>query len=188
MMLRLKEASDRSPIAGLLLLAGFALPFVVGCSGSSAPEGSGNDISDTAAAECGGLLNRSDIDDAFSGALTVQSTTAAAMGSEVAGCLVMIEEGNNNRLNLTVGDAEAFRTRKESQSRQAGGMQEAFDAGAEAQIYNGVYAIALLEDGRSISIGLSQKLVEEERLIAPDQSAAGIKLLAERVVRRLESR
>lgn len=174
--------------AGLILLAGSVLSVIAGCSESSAPRTSGESSAQVREAECGGLLSRSDIEEAFDGALSVQSTTVAAMGSEVAGCLIMIEEGINNRLSLTIGDAETFRTRKDSQSRQTGGTQEAFDAGAEALIYNGIYAIALLEDGRSLSIGLSQKAVEEELLLTPDQSGVGIKLLTERVVSRLEAR
>lgn len=187
-MMILRKARGKFRETGLILLAGSALSVIAGCSESSAPQASGEGSAQMQEAECGGMLSRSDIEEAFGGALSVQSTTVAAMGTEVAGCLVMIEEGINNRLNLTIGDAEDYQTRKDSQSRQSGGTQETFDAGAEALIYNGVYAIALLEDGRSITIGLSQKAVEEELLLTPDQSGAGIKLLTERVVSRLKAR
>jgi|GEM_PF-2987982 len=187
-MLRLRKARRGLHRAGLILLAGSALSFATACSDRSTPEASRGSAAQTQEAECGGLLSRSDIEEAFGGALSVQNTTVAAMGTEVAGCLIMLEEGINNRLSLTVGDGEDFRTRKDSQSRQTGGTQEAFDAGAEALIYDGVYAIALLEDGRSISIGLSPKVVDEEFLLTPEQSEAGIKHLTERVVSRLEER
>lgn len=188
MMMGLRKVRGGLRNWGRIFLAGSALSLAAACSDRSAPETSGGSPAQPQAAECGGLLSRSDIEEAFGGALSVQSTTVAAMGSEVAGCLIMIEEGINNRLSLTVGDAQDYQTRKDSQSRQTGGTRETFDAGAEAQIYNGIYAIALLDDGRSITIGLSQKAVEEEALLTPDQSGAGIRLLTERVVSRLEAR
>ncbi len=169
--------------AGFGVLAVSALFLVIGCSDQRSSE----IAPQSADMECGGLLSRADIEEAFDGVLTVQSTTVAAMGGDIAGCLIQIEEGINNRLNLTVADQETFLTRKEAQMRASGGRQDTLDVGAEGYVFDGVYAIALLEDGRSVSLGISPKVVSEENILTPEQGAEGLGILTDRIVSRLKA-
>ena len=99
--------------------------------------------------------------------------------------MLFLDEGANNRINFNIGDAEDFASRKDSQMRQTGGTHETFDAGTEAHIFNGINVLALNADGKSLSLGLSSAAIEEENLLTHEQSTAGLKLLAQRIMSRL---
>lgn len=184
-MLFLQKSRGEFCRPGCFFLVVSILTFTVACSDATAVQGAKGNDHNVAEEECGGLLSTADVMEAFEGALTVKNTTVAAIGKEVAGCLIMIEEGVNNRLNFTIGDSEDFTTRKESQLRQTGGAHEVFQAGKEAHIFNNSYVVAISEDGRSISLGLSPKVIGEENLLSPEQGATGMKLLTERILSRL---
>ena len=169
-----------------IFAAAAIMPLVISCSGDSQGDTiAAEDAGAAASEECGGLLGRADIAEAFGGLLTVKDTTVAAMGDEVAGCMLFLDEGANNRINFNIGDAEDFASRKDSQMRQTGGTHEAFDAGTEAHAFNGINVIALNADGKSLSLGLSSAAIEEENLLTQEQSTTGLKLLAQRIMSRL---
>lgn len=166
-------------------LAAAMMPLVVSCSGNAPGDAVAATDGAAAGQECGGMLGSADVAEAFGGLLTVGNATVAAMGNEVAGCMIFLEQGANNRINFNIGDAEDFASRKDAQMRQTGGTHEAFDAGTEAHIFNGIYVIARNADGASLSMGLSSAAIEEENLLTHEQSAAGLKLLAQRIMSRL---
>lgn len=176
-----------------ILAAAAVMPLAISCSGDSQGDTiAAEDAGAAASEECGGLLGRADVAEAFNGLLTVKDTTVAAMGDEVAGCMLFLDEGANNRINFNIGDAEDFASRKDSQMRQTGGTHEAFDAGAEAfdagaeaHVFNGINVIALNAEGKSLSLGLSSAAIKEENLLTHEQSTAGLKLLAQRIMSRL---
>src|SRR5688572_1091390 len=99
--------------------------------------------------------------------------------------MLSLEECANNRINVNVDDAEAFASRKVARMRRTGGTHEAFDAGAEAHVFNGINVIALNAEGKSLSLGLSSAAIKEENLLTHEQSTAGLKLLAQRIMSRL---
>lgn len=169
-----------------ILAAAAIMPLASSCSGDSQGDTvAANDAGAAASEECGGLLGSADVAEAFDGLLTVKDTTVAAMGEEVAGCMLFLDEGANIRINFNIGDAEDFASRKDSQMRQTGGTHEAFDAGTEAHVFNGINVIALNAEGKSLSMGLSSAAIDEENLLTQEQSTTGLKLLAQRIMSRL---
>lgn len=169
-----------------ILAAAAIMPLTISCSGDSQGDTiAAEDAGAVASEECGGLLGSADVAEAFGGLLTVKDTTVAAMGDEVAGCMLFLDEGANNRINFNIGDAEDFASRKDSQMRQTGGTHEAFDAGTEAHVFNGIQVIALNAGGKSLSLGLSPAAIEEENLLTREQGTTGLKLLAQRIMSRL---
>ena len=129
------------------------------------------------------LLSADEISAAFGGKLTV--TRTSGHGERGSSCTYSIAEVPEGQLILQAGDEAAYLAKKQSYSSYRGVKMEPMAFGKEAYIVNGAQAIALRDDGQSISLALSLMAFDTPVPVTAEESGAGISLLVEKVMARL---
>ncbi len=129
------------------------------------------------------LLSADEITAAFAGKLTVVRTSGR--GERGSSCTYSIAEVPEGQLILQAGDEAAYLAQKQSYSSYRGVKMEPMAFGKEAYLVNGAQAIALREDGKSISLALSLMAFNTPVPVTVEESGTGISLLAEKVLARL---
>ncbi|WP_222564245.1 hypothetical protein [Novilysobacter antarcticus] len=129
------------------------------------------------------LLSADEIAAAFAGKLTV--TRNSGHGERGGSCTYYIAEVPEGQLILQAGDEAAYLAKKESYSSYRGVKMEPMAFAKEAFLVNGAQAIALRDDGKSISLALSLVAFDTPVPVTPEEAGAGVSSLAEKVTARL---
>lgn len=142
-------------------------------------------IADTALTPQGDcdLLSPEEISAAFGGKLTV--IRASGAGARGGSCTYSLAEVPESQIILQSGDEAAYLAKKQSYSSYSGVKLEPMRLGKEAFLVNGAQAIALAEDGQSISLALSMISFGTPAPVTDDEVGAGMSSLAEIALDRL---
>lgn len=142
----------------------------------------GSDSAPTPNGDCD-MLSGDEITAAFGGKLTV--SRSSGRGERGSGCTYSIAEVAEGQLILQAGDEAAYLAKKQAYSNQSRVRLEPMALGKEAHLVNGAQAIALRDDGKSISLGLSLMAFDAPAPVTEEETRNGISLLAEKAMARL---
>ena len=129
------------------------------------------------------LLSADEITAAFAGKLTV--TKASGHGERGRSCTYSIAEVPEGQLILQAGNEATYLGKKEAYSSYRGVKMEPMAFGKEAYLVNGAQAIALAEDGQSMSLALNLVTFDTPVPVTDEEAAAGISSLTEKAMARL---
>jgi hypothetical protein len=188
------SSMKRSVVAVLSAVAFFA--GASACSGPEAPSPAASPAAVTSAAapaaqpaakaaqtgDCD-LVSQDEIEAAFGGALTV--TRMSGRGARGSSCTISIAQGMETQLVIQAGNRAAFEARKEAYQSQSRIPMVPLEIGTEAYLVNGAQAIAVDDNDRSISVGLTLITVGAPTPITAEVAAAGVEEVTRKAFGRL---
>lgn len=130
------------------------------------------------------LLDPDRLERAFGGKLTF--TGMSGRGERGGGCTVTVSQGEESQLVLQVGDADDYATRKDAYGSQDLKLVPV-NLGREAFIVNDAQLIAIDDQDRSISLGLSLVAFDEDPPLSSEEIAVGIEKTGGEVLANMQA-
>lgn len=169
------------PLAIGLLALGLAA-----CSGGDDTQGDTAPSQSTPQAAQGDcdLLDPDALTRAFAGKLSFMGMSGR--GERGGGCTVTVSQGEESQLVLQVGDADDYAIRKDAYGSQDLKLVPV-NLGREAFIVNDAQLIAIDDQDRSISLGLSLVAFDEDPPLSSEEIAVGIEKTGGEVLANMQA-
>ena len=168
------------------LATGLLALVLAACSGGADTQGDtapSQSPSQAAQGDCD-LLDPDTLERAFGGKLTF--TRMSGRGERGGGCTVSVAQGEESQIILQVGDAADYAARKDAYHSQ-GLKLVPVNLGREAFVVNDAQLIAIDDQNRSISLGLSLVVFGGEPPLSSEEIAAGIERAGGEVLANMQA-
>lgn len=130
------------------------------------------------------LLDLDALAQTFAGKLTF--TGLSGRGARGGGCTVSVAQGEESQVILQVGDAADYAARKDAYHSQ-GLKLVPVNLGREAFVVNDAQLIAIDNQNRSISLGLSLVVFSGEPPLSNEEAAAGIEKAGSEILANMQA-